>query len=88
MATNPSGEGEGGAKSWNEWKEHWDKMKAAEDELKALQKELSSTKGPKRQRPLKEKIDELLAAIKGHVKEMKQKWKNKWNTGPPQSSGH
>jgi hypothetical protein len=51
-------------------------VEAAEKELQQLQDKLKSTKGPKAQRPIKEAIDRLKQDIKGHSKELGQKWPN------------
>jgi peptidoglycan hydrolase CwlO-like protein len=67
------GAGEG-AKSQEEYDKHQAGVEAAEKELQQLQDKLKTTKGPKAQRPIKEAIDRLKQDIKGHGKEMGQKW--------------
>jgi hypothetical protein len=42
--------------------------------LKDLQKELDKRKGPKDRKPWQDKIEDLTDDIKGHEKEIKQKW--------------
>jgi archaellum component FlaC len=67
------GSGEG-AKSQEEYDKHQAGVEAAEQELQQLQDKLKETKGPKAQRPIKEAIERLKQDVKGHRKEMGQKW--------------
>jgi hypothetical protein len=63
-----------GAKSYEKWLEHQQKLKAAQERLLKLKKLLEKTKGPKAQEPIKEAIKDLEKSIKGHIKEIGQKW--------------
>jgi RHS repeat-associated protein len=69
----------GGAKSLGEYNKHTEKLEAARQRLQALQEQLGQVKGPKRQAPIKKEIEQLEKAIKGHEKEIGQKWPG----GPP-----
>ena len=70
---------ESGAKSLEEYNKHQEKLQQGKDNLKQLEDKLSETKGPKREAPLKEEIQKLNKSIKGHEKEIRQKWPD----GPP-----
>jgi hypothetical protein len=48
-------------------------------QLRELKDKLDQVKGPKRQAPIRREIKELDKAIKGHEKEIGQKWPE----GPP-----
>ena len=65
---------ETGAKSSEEHQTHIEKHEAAKQKLKELEETLSKTKGPKKQAPIKKQIEELKKDIKGHEKEIRQKW--------------
>lgn len=72
--------GEGGeaaerrGKSNEEYDRHTGNLEQARDRLNQLKEELGQAKGPKAQRPIREQIDRLTKAIKGHEKEIRQKW--------------
>jgi hypothetical protein len=70
---------EKGAKCYAEWEKHMEKLRAACKKLTDLEEKLKNTKGPKARRPIEEEIERLKKAIKGHEKEIKQKWPK----GPP-----
>jgi hypothetical protein len=63
-----------GSKSQEEYDKHVRKLKEAKEEVKKLEEKLKETKGPKKQNPIKEQIKKLLDDVKGHEKEIKQKW--------------
>lgn len=63
-----------GAKSRQEYLKHAAKLAAAKAELKRLQNQLNGTKGPKKRGPLQKLIDDLRRLIRGHEKEIDQKW--------------
>lgn len=46
------------------------------EQVKDLKKKLDNAKGPKTRRPIQEAIRELEKDIKGHEKEVQQKWPN------------
>jgi hypothetical protein len=62
-----------GAKSPKKAQEHADKLQKAADKAKQLQDQLGKTSG-KAKDLVKKELDKLLKEIKGHVKEIKQKW--------------
>jgi RHS repeat-associated protein len=64
----------GGAKSPSEFLKHAQKLEHALEELEELEATLGRLKGPKAQQPIRELIDQLSHDIKGHLKEMRQKW--------------
>jgi hypothetical protein len=70
---------EKGAKCYAEWEKHVADLRSLCEQLRDLEKELEQAKGPKAQRPIREKIEKIKRKIKGHEKEMKQKWPK----GPP-----
>ncbi len=63
-----------GAKSADEMTKHLSKLGEARDRVQALQRELERVKGPKAQAPVRAQIDKLAREIKGHEKEIRQKW--------------
>jgi hypothetical protein len=67
------------SKSLEEYNKHVDKLEAARKRLQELRDQLAQTKGAKAQARIKEQIDQLEKAIKGHEKEIRQKWPG----GPP-----
>jgi RHS repeat-associated protein len=75
-----------GAKSVTEWQKHWDKLQAAYKNLKELRQALKNAKGKKARDRIRDQIRKLLQDIKGHEKEMKQKWGDKWEVGPPKDT--
>jgi RHS repeat-associated protein len=62
------------AKNQDEYDKHIRKYDKAKKQLKNLNDKLKNTKGPKKQKPIKEAIKKLKDDIKGHLKEIKQKW--------------
>jgi hypothetical protein len=68
-----------GAKSVQQYNKHNEKLQQAKGQLSQLEEELQQTKGPKKQTPIKAQIENLKQDIKGHEKEMRQKWPD----GPP-----
>ena len=62
------------AKNQDEYDKHIRKYDIAKKQLKNLNNKLKNTKGPKKQKPIKEAIRKLKDDIKGHLKEIKQKW--------------
>ncbi len=64
-----------GDKSPEERERHLNDRSDAVRRLRDLEKELDKTKGPKRRGPIQEVIDELKEKIKGHDKEIGEKWK-------------
>ena len=88
VAPGPSGEGLGpaaaiqcikGAKRAADYWKHIRKLQQANKQLEQLKKNLERAVGPKAQGPIREQIKKLLDEIKGHEKEIGQKWPN----GPP-----
>lgn len=73
-----SGEGgeaaEQGGKSAEEYDRHTSNVERARDRVNELKEELGRAKGPKAQRPIRDQIERLTKAIKGHEKEIRQKW--------------
>jgi len=65
---------EKGAKSYEELEKHMEKLRAGCKQLHDLEEKLKNTKGPKARKPIEEEIEKLKKAIKGHEKEIKQKW--------------
>jgi predicted nucleic acid-binding Zn-ribbon protein len=61
-------------KSQKEYNKHKDDLAKAKEKLNNLKKELKNAKGPKKQGPIKEEINKLVRDIKGHEKEINQKW--------------
>jgi len=65
-----------GAKSYEEYMKHQNYVKQGLEKLKKLKKLLDRTKGPKAQGPVKEAIELEEKVLKGHLKEIAQKWPN------------
>jgi hypothetical protein len=72
-AVNGAGKG---AKSLEQYNKHVEKLQEAKQKLQALKDKLAKTKGPKAQGPIKDEIAQLEKSIKGHEKEIQQKWPN------------
>jgi len=70
-APNRSG---AGAKSAEQYDKHVQDQAEAEERLSGLEEKLSNAKGPKAQRPIQKEIEKVKEAIKGHEKEIRQKW--------------
>jgi uncharacterized protein RhaS with RHS repeats len=70
---------EKGAKCYGEWQKHMDDLRSLCKQVHDLEDKLKSTKGPKARKPIEEEIAKVKKMIKGHQKEIKQKWPN----GPP-----
>jgi hypothetical protein len=66
--------GQKGGKSASELAKHISKNQTAKTELQQLKELLKATKGPKKTNKIKEKIKDLEDEIRGHDKEMIQKW--------------
>jgi RHS repeat-associated protein len=64
------------SKSREEYNKHVRVVEELRDQLEKLKNALKNSKGPKRKKPLEELIKEIEKKIKGHIKEMKQKWPN------------
>lgn len=62
------------AKSQKQLEKHVSGVKRAQARLKELKEELEKAKGPKRQQPIRERIKDLEESIKGHLKEIEDKW--------------
>jgi len=63
-----------GDKSAEEYDKHQEELEGARGQLGELEQQIKSTKGPKKQRPIKEKIRAKKEDIKGLIKEIGQKW--------------
>jgi len=63
-----------GGKSSDEYDRHIQARDNANGELGRLRDQLGQTKGPKAQQPIKDQIRRLEESIKGHEKEIRQKW--------------
>jgi RHS repeat-associated protein len=64
------------AKSRENYDKHIEKISTAKDQLKELKEKLDNTKGPKARKPVEDAIRKLEKDIKGHEKEVSQKWPN------------
>jgi RHS repeat-associated protein len=62
------------AKNIRDLAEHLRKLREAQRQLSQLQKALKMAKGKKNQEALKKEIQKLFDSIKGHIKEITQKW--------------
>jgi hypothetical protein len=65
---------EQGGKRAEEYDTHTANAEKARGRLNELKEELGQAKGPKAQRPIREQIERLTKDIKGHEKEIRQKW--------------
>ena len=65
---------DGGVKSATEYDKHQAAADKAKEQLGQLEEKLAKTKGVKSQDPIKQEIQNLKDSIKGHEKEMNQKW--------------
>jgi hypothetical protein len=63
-----------GAKSAAELEKHLSKLEAATEQVLGLEQKLSGLKGPKARKPIEEMIRSLKTDIRGHMKEIRQKW--------------
>jgi RHS repeat-associated protein len=63
-----------GAKSAAQMATHLEKLGDARNKVAELTRQLEKLKGPKAQNPVREEIQDLLDQIKGHEKEIRQKW--------------
>src|SRR6266545_8123144 len=73
--SSQGGEGaESGAKSVEQYEKHTANLERLRERLGQLTEDLGRAKGPKAQRPIREAIDRLKEFIKGHEKEIRQKW--------------
>lgn len=63
-----------GSKSAGEYDEHQRKLGEARGQLEGLRDKLREAKGPKARGPIREQIRDLETDIKGHEKEIRQKW--------------
>jgi hypothetical protein len=63
-----------GEKSAEEYDRHQKKLDQAKEQVEGLRERLEHAKGPKKQAPIREEIEKVKKSIKGHEKEMKQKW--------------
>jgi uncharacterized protein RhaS with RHS repeats len=63
-------------KSAEEYDNHVSNKQTAESRLRDMEEKLSNTKGPKAQRPIRDMIEKLKAEVRGHEKEIRQKWPN------------
>ena len=62
------------AERLRKYEEHRRKLAEAKQRLEKLKKLLERTKGPKAQQPVKDAIKDLIKDIRGHGKEISQKW--------------
>ena len=69
-------ESSGDAKSAEEYDRHLRDQANAQDRLRDLENRLDKASGPKTRRPLEKAIKEALKDLKGHAKEIRQKWPN------------
>ena len=53
---------------------HLEKLNATRTRLKELERRLETLKGPKARGPVSDEIRDLSDQIKGHEKEIRQKW--------------
>jgi RHS repeat-associated protein len=74
QASDDSDSAAGGAKSADEFDRHVGNLADARDRLAGPQERLENAAGPRQRRPLQEQIDRLQQQIKGHEKEIRQKW--------------
>ena len=65
-----------GGKSASEYDRHVQGVAGAQGSLQGLQEQLNKAQGPKAQQPIREQIERLKKEIKGHEKEIRQKWPN------------
>lgn len=65
-----------GAKSAEEFDRHVGGRDRAQEEVGRLKEKLGNVKGPKAQKPIREQIEQLEKDIRGHEKEIRQKWPN------------
>jgi RHS repeat-associated protein len=65
-----------GGKSASEYDRHVQGVADAQGQLQGLEGQLTKTKGPTAQQPIRERIERLKKEIKGHEKEIRQKWPN------------
>jgi RHS repeat-associated protein len=63
-----------GAKGPDEYLKHKRKLEEALEDLQKLREALEKAKGPKARREIEEEIRNLERSIKGHEKEVRQKW--------------
>ena len=63
-----------GAKSAEQMAKHLDKLGQARKRVEELRRTLDTLQGPKAQNPVREQIQDLLDQIRGHEKEIRQKW--------------
>jgi RHS repeat-associated protein len=70
----PLGMAARGGKSAAELAKHLGDVASFEAELKGLKEALERATGPKTRKPIEEAIEKVLKDIKGHYKEMRQKW--------------
>lgn len=70
-----SAEQEGaGARSAEEYDRHVRGVEEARGRLEELQGQLDAATGPRARRPIQQQIDRLRKDIRGHEKEIRQKW--------------
>jgi hypothetical protein len=60
---------------------HLDKLRAARSQADRLRQQLEGLKGPKAQQPVRDQLQDMLDQIKGHEKEIRQKWPELGNGG-------
>jgi hypothetical protein len=63
-----------GAKGANEYDRHVNNVREAEKRVGELRGDLDRATGPKTRVPIQKQIDELVRDIRGHEKEIRQKW--------------
>ena len=63
-----------GSKGAEEYDRHASGVQRAREQVGELEGQLAKAKGPKAQRPIGEQIERLRREIRGHEKEMRQKW--------------
>ena len=67
------------AKSYAEYVKHMNYVKQGEEKINELEHKLKETKGPKAQKAIEEALEREKKILKGHLKEIAQKWPK----GPP-----
>ena len=63
-----------GAKSFEQMNRHLDKLRGARQMLSDMESRLENIRGKKAMEALKDAIQDLRDQIKGHEKEIRQKW--------------
>jgi RHS repeat-associated protein len=80
-ARGSSAAAEGGAKSAAEYAKHQEKLTAAREALEQAREQLDKARRASRRGDIREMIEKLKESIKGHEKEINQKWPNSGGGG-------